>query len=265
MRRSLVFICFLVRVEAQTAQCDSTGNTLPPIMACSSTSPCACPRTSCVNSVCVDRSSVTAYLQQTWSNAPNNVYATFSLWDKNCNPFIQPSSSINTGLVLREKPQGASNFQSISRSESFYGTAENFLSLSTARVLILVDISESIQGNIEDVRKAILSFLRTVMDQPDARNIIQTAVYAFLGGANLISLSVKGGFSTDYDDLFALIQKADLSCSFDRGQDCSTNLFGAFVTALSYFTSTSKPSFDYLIIFTDGTDHSQLKTQQYQT
>ena len=207
MSRTVSFLLTIpIIVWVNGDQCISVGDKLPDYEICDSARRCSCAQSTCVSGICIDESSIASYLIDSTSRSPNNVYITFSLWDKNCNPYVRPPAYFNATLRLMEKSASAQNFRDVSALESFYGMTRNTAGTSLARVLLLVDLSGSIQKSIETLRGAVLAFLRAIIDQPDARQNIETAVYGFWGGADLVDLSFGGGFSKNYNALVTTIQ-----------------------------------------------------------
>ena len=222
--------------------------------------PCTQAGLKCISNVCVDDTSIFASLLTFSVSTPNMIYSAFSLWDTSCNPYSVPPSALNHSIVVQERSDPSLPFINVSQTESFYGLASDSIP-TESHVLLLVDLSGSVQASIEQVRAALVAFVNATVDTNSTK--LQIAIFGFLGGEKLVEISPY--YSNDYEAILRTVKGANLNCSFDAGQDCSTNLYGAIVSALSVgnFTSGNATTavaglirYDFLVVFSDGTDRA---------
>jgi hypothetical protein len=111
-----------------------------------------------------------------------------------------------------------------------------------------------VQASIEDVRKGLIAFVNETIK---ANSTMQIAVFGFQGGEALVEISPD--FSTSYEEIRTAITEAKMSCSFDDGDDCSTNLHGAVIAALAagnFTPGDDSLASDFLVVFSDGADRA---------
>ncbi len=133
----------------------------------------------------------------------------------------------------------------------------------TATILVVLDISGSVQPNVETVRKAILSFISVVKEKLGSADV-RLSIRAFDGRAKLIDLlqergvlwDSNGGFFTDLDAAARLMQKAEMT-----NVDPSSNVHGAVVEGITLLDSVDA-QLSFMLLFTDGTDQASLVKKQ---
>ena len=195
---------------------------------------------------------------------PNNVYFFVSTWDDSCNPVPFSRTELNSRLTVLD------NGKDQSKSESFNGIA-SVSKMIRASVLVIVDLSASVESHLDKIKDALESFITTLGDNVsddtltmdllilgfDGREELQKMVdLRYEADRNVVEWDF-GGFvpRSDWEQLKVLIQ----AYALPDVRDPSTNLNGAVVSGLKLLYSTSA-SLKYFVIFTDGTDQAQLVT-----
>lgn len=249
---------------SSTISVASTASALPAIRTCLADSDC-CAGQKCVSNVCANTDKIVATVIKSVSKPLNSIYAVFSLWDDNCNPFSVSSQFINSVLRIEEKKPDATTYRPISKDEGWYGLADNSVP-SVARALFVIDVSDSVQKNngIPAIKLAVTSFLQSLAG---SGNKVEVAMFAF-GGTTatakdkiLFPISADTStFSNDYTKLQTVINAATFACG--SGIDCSTtDLYGAVIYGHQKFvTDPKRITYDFMIVFSDGSDQAGLHT-----
>jgi hypothetical protein len=120
----------------------------------------------------------------------------------------------------------------------------------SVKILVLVDMSNSVQRDISQVRGAIVAFIDQAQSRLSSANV-ELGVFGFDGSERILNLLKLGSdFTTDLAAARATIDTADL-----KNRDPSTNLYGAISEALGKFDG-SRAQVNYMLVFTDGTDQA---------
>ena len=231
---------------------------------CTSDSTPSRPLTTCRQNGCFNMPAASMEVLKFEIRKPNNVYFFVSTWDDSCNPVPFSRTELNSRLTVLD------NGKDQSKSESFNGIA-SVSKMIRASVLVIVDLSASVESHLDKIKDALESFITTLGDNVsddtltmdllilgfDGREELQKMVdLRYEADRNVVEWDF-GGFvpRSDWEQLKVLIQ----AYALPDGRDPSTNLNGAVVSGLKLLYSTSA-SLKYFVIFTDGTDQAQLVT-----
>ena len=220
----------------------------------------------CLQGICVNTSSMRIQIGRHSVKQPNNLYFTFSIWDKDCNPIVLDRSVLESEMKIysRRLTDKAYTVQSI--AESGNGVIPAGMDNFTSRIILLLDTSGSVIQSWNQTRAAAATFVQSLANRPNETAKFLVRIFTFDGRMNMRPLVVD---SVEVTPTFVDVKTPRLSATIsksvitesDPGYDPSTNLYGAILQSAQILhegLSQEDMNFtkNYLVTYTDGTDRA---------